>query len=92
MVKVEKDDDAIQVGDIVRVVNKGKTYPTFGSWTGLKGYEQNYKYEFIPTNGQIGKVINIAKHDLMSPMLALVRMENSERVFIINIKGIEKVR
>ena len=89
-----EDDNEIHVGDMVEVTHRGSSYSTYSTWSGLKGYEQNYVSGVSTENGMIAKVLNISKHDELHDNredLALIQNPKTTQVFIIGIDGIKKV-
>lgn len=93
--KPEKEPDKkdeICVGDTVKVTDSGKQYRTYGKWSGLNGYKQNFVYGSSISTEDNYKVLAIKKHDdCYTKTLALIQNPKTSQVFIINIKGIKKV-
>lgn len=80
------------IGDSVKVTDAGETYNIFRSWKGLGKYEQNFVCNTQPVTTKQYKVINIEEHGKCeNSILALIQDTDTTQVFIINIKGIEKV-
>lgn len=80
------------IGDTVKVTDAGETYSGFRSWKGLGKYEQNFVCDKQPVTTKQYKVINIEEHGKCeNSILALIQDTDTTQVFIINIKGIEKV-
>ena len=93
--KPEKKDE-ICVGDTVKVTDSGKQYRTYGKWSGLNGYKQNFIYGSAVSTEDNYKVLRIEKHDdcyrnIHDKTLALIQKPKTTQVFIINIKGLKKV-
>lgn len=93
--ETEKKDE-ICVGDTVKVTDSGKQYRTYGKWSGLNGYKQNFVYGSSVSTEDNYKVLAIKKHDdcyrdIHDKTLALIQNPKTTQVFIINIKGIKKV-
>lgn len=93
--KPEKKDE-ICVGDTVKVTDSGKQYRTYGKWSGLNGYKQNFIYGSAVSTEDNYKVLRIEKHDdcyrnIHDKTLALIQNPKTTQVFIINIKGLKKV-
>lgn len=93
--KPEKKDE-ICVGDTVKVTDSGKQYRTYGKWSGLNGYKQNFIYGSAVSTEDNYKVLKIEKHDdcyrnIHDKTLALIQNPKTTQVFIINIKGLKKV-
>lgn len=93
--KPEKKDE-ICVGDTVKVTDSGKQYRTYGKWSGLNGYKQNFIYGSAVSTEDNYKVLRIEKHDdcyrnIHDKTLALIQNPKTIQVFIINIKGLKKV-
>lgn len=89
--KPEKKDE-ICVGDTVKVTDSGKQYRTYGKWSGLNGYKQNFIYGSAVSTEDNYKVLRIEKHDYMPKRtLALIQNPKTTQVFIIGIDGIKKV-
>lgn len=93
--KPEKEPDKkdeICVGDTVKVTDSGKQYRTYGKWSGLNGYKQNFVYGSSISTEDNYKVLAIKKHDdYYTKTLALIQNPKTTQVFIINIKGLKKV-
>lgn len=89
--KPEKKDE-ICVGDTVKVTDSDKQYRTYGKWSGLNGYKQNFIYGSAVSTEDNYKVLRIEKHDYMPKRtLALIQNPKTTQVFIIGIDGIKKV-
>lgn len=89
--KPEKKDE-ICVGDTVKVTDSGKQYRTYGKWSGLNGYKQNFFYGSSISTEDNYKVLAIKKHDdCYTKTLALIQNPKTTQVFIINVKGLKKV-
>lgn len=93
--KAQKEDDSeIHVGDMVEVTHSGHCYSTYDAWSGLGSYRQNYVNGVSVEDGMVAKVLNIANHDDVHgecKPLALIQNPKTTQVFIINVKGLEKV-
>lgn len=94
--KEPEKKDKICVGDTVKVTDSGKQYRTYGKWSGLNGYKQNFVYGSSVSTEDNYKVLAIKKHDdcyrdIHDKTLALIQNPKTTQVFIINIKGIKKV-
>lgn len=84
------------MGDTVKVTDSGKQYRTYGKWSGLNGYKQNFIYGSAVSTEDNYKVLRIEKHDdcyrnIHDKTLALIQNPKTIQVFIINIKGLKKV-
>lgn len=94
--KEPEKKDEICVGDTVKVTDTGKQYRTYGKWSGLNGYKQNFVYgSFVSTEDNY-KVLAIKKHDdcyrdIHDKTLALIQNPKTSQVFIINLNGLKKV-
>lgn len=94
--KEPEKKDEICVGDTVKVTDSGKQYRTYGKWSGLNGYKQNFIYGSAVSTEDNYKVLRIEKHDdcyrnIHDKTLALIQNPKTIQVFIINIKGLKKV-
>lgn len=94
--KEPEKKDEICVGDTVKVTDSGMQYRTYGKWSGLNGYKQNFVYGSSVSTEDNYKVLAIKKHDdcyrdIHDKTLALIQNPKTTQVFIINIKGIKKV-
>lgn len=89
--KEPEKKDEICVGDTVKVTDSGKQYRTYGKWSGLNGYKQNFVMGSELNNEDEYKVLRIKKHDRFNDIVALIQNPKTTQVFIINIKGIKKV-
>lgn len=89
--KEPEKKDEICVGDTVKVTDTGKQYTTYGTWSGLLGYEQNFVIDSDVSKDDEYKVLRIKKHDRFASTIALIQNPKTTRVFIININGLKKV-
>lgn len=94
--KEPEKKDEICVGDTVKVTDGGKQYRTYGKWSGLNGYKQNFVYGSSVSTEDNYKVLAIKKHDdcyrdIHDKTLALIQNPKTTQVFIINVKGLKKV-
>lgn len=94
--KEPEKKDEICVGDTVKVTDASRQYRTYGKWSGLNGYKQNFVYGSAVSTEDNYKVLAIKKHDdcyrdIHDKTLALIQNPKTTQVFIINIKGIKKV-
>ena len=89
--KEPEKKDEICVGDTVKVTDTGKQYPTYDTWDGLLGYEQNFVTDSCVKEGDEYKVLRIKEHDRLARTLALIQNPKTTQVFIININGLKKV-
>lgn len=65
--QLESENKEIKVGDRVQIVSSDKAYTTFTSWVTRHVHDGTmvamYKYNCVPSNGIVGKVIAVAPHD-----------------------------
>lgn len=65
--QLESANKEIKVGDRVQIVSPDKAYTAFTSWVTRHVHNGTmvamYKYECVPGNGIVGKVIAVAPHD-----------------------------
>lgn len=65
--QLESENKEIKVGDRVQIVSPDKAYTTFTSWVARHVHDGTmvamYKYNCVPSNGIVGKVIAVAPHD-----------------------------
>lgn len=98
-----KEDDEIKVGDVVKIVDKGEMYSSYCDWFDeacpelASRYAYCYNRENDYPNGRY-KVLTKHSH-LLDPTTTLCAIQEcgkySDRydpIFLINIKGIEKVK
>lgn len=88
--KPEKKDE-ICVGDTVKVTDGGKQYSLCDTWSGLDGYKQNFVMGSVLNKEDKYMVLRIKKHDRVNNIVALIQNPKTTQVFIINVKGLEKV-
>lgn len=89
--KPEMQDD-IKTGDMVEVVDSGKTYSTFAGWESLGKYAQNFVKGQMPNKVETYIVLKIGKHPMKSNReLALIQNPKTTQVFIVGIDGLRKV-
>lgn len=79
------------MGDTVKVTDSGKQYRTYGKWSGLNGYKQNFVMGSDLNKEDKYRVLRIKKHDRFNDIVALIQNPKTTQVFIINIKGLKKV-
>lgn len=89
--KEPEKKDEICVGDTVKVKDTGKQYNSYGTWSGLLGYEQNFVIDSDVSKDDEYKVLRIKKHDRFASTIALIQNPKTTQVFIIGIDGIKKV-
>lgn len=89
------ENSKIEIGDFVKVVNNEYSYTTYTDW--LYKYlnfteVRNFKYGNIPMNGTVGKVIAVNSHLKMShcTLVAIKTIEN--KVYLIDIDAVKKVK
>lgn len=65
--QLESANKEIKVGDRVQIVSSDKAYTIFTSWVARHVHDGTmvamYKYNCVPSNGIVGKVIAVAPHD-----------------------------
>lgn len=65
--QLESENKEIKVGDRVQIVSPDKAYTTFTSWVARHVHDGTmvamYKYNCVPSNRIVGKVIAVAPHD-----------------------------
>lgn len=65
--QLESENKEIKVGDRVQIVSPDKAYTTFTSWVARHVHDGTmvamYKYNCVPSNGIVGKVIAVAPHN-----------------------------
>lgn len=90
----EEEKKRIKVGDWVQVIDNGRSYTTYPQWLYDKvGFHHVKKYVYgdVPPNGLIGRVIVIGNHEL-DKSKKIIGLEAGDCVYIINIKGVKKVK
>lgn len=93
----KKKDDEIKVGDIVRVVNKGRIYPTYYEWFDKYAPEFASRYAYCNTmTREMYKVLAMHKHDFRNDMLYAIQEWDSfngesSPIYLISADGIEKI-
>ena len=90
----EEEEKRIKVGDWVQVIDNGRSYTTYHKWLYDKvGFQHVKKYAYgdVPPNGLIGRVIVIGNHEL-DKSKKIIGLEADDCVYIINIKGVKKVK
>ena len=80
----------IKVGDIVKVINNGRSYTTYGGW-----FKRNapdlalyYSYNHEPNNGAYGEVVKIGEGICAISVRGAYDIKS---IYLINEKGIKKV-
>lgn len=65
--QLESANKEIKVGDRVQIVSPDKAYTAFTSWVAQHVHDGTmvamYKYNCVPSNGIVGKVVAVAPHD-----------------------------
>lgn len=90
--KEPEKKDEICVGDTVKVVDVGRQYDTYDTWSGLHGYKQNFVTCSSVSNVDHYKVLVIKKHDTDNrKTVALIQNPKTTQVFMIGIEGLKKV-
>lgn len=89
--KEPEKKDEICVGDTVKVTDGGKQYSLCDTWSGLDGYKQNFVMGSVLNKEDKYMVLRIKKHDRVNNIVALIQNPKTTQVFIINVKGLEKV-
>lgn len=79
------------IRDKVKVIDVGETYDSYYDWKGLGDYKQNFVEYKDPSLNKTYKILNIANHNDNCDIMALIQDTDTTQVFIIGIKGIEKV-
>ena len=76
---------------LVQVTDITESYPIYRFWRGLKGYEQNYVEGREPEEGKNYMVLHTEPHgNKRCGDLALIQDPDTNQVFIINVRGIER--
>lgn len=84
--------DGIKVGDMVEVVEPGRTYDMFDSWESLGKYAQNFVKGSMPKRVETYIVLRIGKHNRRSNTdLALIQNPKTTQVFIVDVDALRKV-
>lgn len=81
------------IGDVVKIVNNGMTYSTYGTWIdkNCKEYKKYHVSHSLPNDGDYGVIRCLAKHgSFFNTNLALVQMITSEQVYVIGVDGLRK--
>ena len=83
----------IKVGDYVKIVREELTYDKCAGWKILKGYETDYLWGSKPVRERTYKVLRIelVEYMLKTHGIALIQHPDTKQVYIIDIRGIEKV-
>lgn len=83
-----------KVGDIVKIINPGETYSTYETWIDehCGQYKKFFELGERPTKNECGKIKYIGYHNVFhNKTLVAIQMITSNQVYIIGIKGLEKV-
>lgn len=92
----EEEAQKYKVGDIVKVVNSGKSYTTYESW-----FEENnqlkiaarYVYGYLIDEGEVVRILAIGKHgwDKNKTICAVESIDTASKgVYLIEIEGLKK--
>lgn len=81
--------DTLKTGSKVIVKDNGRTYSSYDTWEGLKGYENLFKRNESPMNGNIYTILNVDLHENGNDILCLIKDSERNRVYIINELGLE---
>lgn len=87
----------IKVGDTVRVIDGEKCHPAYYSWPGWKEapieYAIRYQYFGGTTDPQENYVVRyIGCHGNENKKLAIIEDAPLGKCYLVNVKGLEKVR
>lgn len=91
----EELNTPIKIGDIVKIIDNEHAYTEYKTWIGE--YLQfkdivKFQYSKMPKNGLCGEVIAIDSH-LQIPERVLVAIKtNDNKVYLLDIEGVKKVR
>ena len=91
----EEEEKEIKVGDWVKVVDNGQSYTTYPEWLYNRvefKFVKYYHYGYCPINGSVGKVIAIGQHENQSDRIIMAIHANNGYVYIVNQKGLKKVK
>ena len=91
----EEEEKKIGVGDWVEVVFPGDSYPNYFRWLfGRVSFDdiRNFEYTNVPDKRTIGRVIAIDAHSPDSPYTLVAIRTRKNRVYIVNIDGLRKVK
>ena len=83
-----------KVGDIVKIINPGETYSTYETWIDehCEQYKKFFELGERPTKNECGEIKYIGYHNVFNNnTLVAIQMITSNQVYIIGIKGLEKV-
>ena len=83
-----------KVGDAVKVINPGETYSTYETWIydHCEQYIKFFKIGERPEKNECGKIKYIGYHNVFHEnTLVVIQMVDSNQVFVIGVKGLEKV-
>lgn len=83
-----------KVGDIVKIINPGETYSTYETWIDehCGQYKKFFELGERPTKNECGEIKYIGYHNVFhKKTLVAIQMITSNQVYIIGIKGLEKV-
>lgn len=85
-------DFKFNVGDIVKVTNKGLTYDTYKEFIQKYGedYVNNYKDFNLPTNGEKYLIVGRGFHTFFLGKKLYIIKDIADNVFVIDEKGIKK--
>lgn len=99
--QLESENKEIKVGDRVQIVSSDKAYTTFTSWVTRHVHDGTmvamYKYNCVPSNGIVGKVIAVAPHDNdKSKTLLYIEQDYSYGVmhpgcWLMDFEGVKKL-
>ena len=81
------------IGDVVKIIDNGKTYTSYTSWIehNCKEYKKYHVSHSLPNDGDYGVIRCLAKHgSFFNTNLALVQMITSEQVYVIGVDGLRK--
>ena len=88
-----EDDKKIKIGDTVEVIDTGRQYTNYDTWKGLGNYKQNWVNGSYIARNKVYKVLNIKEHGgFIDDVMALVQDEDTTQVFIIGLRGLEKIK
>lgn len=89
--------DEIKVGDLVEVINNGKSYTTYEDWfkeNNASDLRKLYKFDDLLKDGTLCNVIKTGKHSWQDALLVAVQSLSKDQrgVYLIGAEGLKVVK
>lgn len=88
---LQLENSKFSLRSLIQIINTGEIYSTYYSWKGLDGYRDHFVNGDRPKKGKDYIFLREAPHENdFEGNLALIQDPDTNQVFIINVRGIER--